>query len=101
LHRVARVANGPLWQLADPDLVVRRWPDELECVVFSPLSGEVHLLNLPALSLLESLGDRPRSAEQLAEVLARASSDGDEWLAGLMDALTTLDRAGLIEPREP
>jgi PqqD family protein of HPr-rel-A system len=90
-----------VWQLSDPGLVVRRWPDELECVVFSPQSGEVHLLNLPALALLESLGETSRSTTQLAQVLSRSSAEDDEWLAGLMQALTTLDRAGLIEPRDP
>jgi PqqD family protein of HPr-rel-A system len=101
LDGVAGVRDGSLWQLADPDLVVRRWPDEPECVVFSPLSGEVHLLNLPALALLESLGRSSRSTTQLAQALARTSGEDDEWLAGLLDALTMLDRAGLIEPRDP
>ena len=91
---------APKWQLADLTLVVRRWPGEEECVVFSPLSGEVHLLNLAALALLEALGHEPQTVQDLSEQLAREagrSVDG-EWSDRLEVALTTLDHAGLIEP---
>lgn len=71
-------------------------------MVFSPLSGEVHLLNLPALALLDTLSGRALLARELTEHLAGDSSlDTDEWAVAVGDALTTLDRAGLIEPRAP
>lgn len=91
------------WQLADSQLQVRHWADEAEGVVFSPLSGEVHLLNLSALALLEALAREPLSTQQLSEFLALTSGrpPDDDWAAAVGDALTTLDRAGLIEPRAP
>jgi PqqD family protein of HPr-rel-A system len=91
------------WQLADRHLMVKRWPDETECVVFSSLSGEVHLLNLAALALLDSLAGIALSARELAERLASSSASPHmvDWPAAVDDALTTLDRAGLIEPRAP
>jgi PqqD family protein of HPr-rel-A system len=91
------------WQLADTELQVRHWADETECVVFSPLSGEVHLLNLSALALLDALARQPLSTQQLSESLARTSGrpPDDDWAAAVGDALTRLDGAGLIEPRAP
>lgn len=89
------------WHLADRQLMVRRWNDEAECVVFSPLSGEVHLLNLEGLALLDTLAGNAMSAREVAERLVAPSGRPltDDWSAALGDALTTLDRAGLIEPR--
>jgi PqqD family protein of HPr-rel-A system len=91
------------WQLVDGGLVVRQWPGETECVAFSPLSGDVHLLSQPARRLLQYVAAEPQSFDalvrQLAQDAGRAQDEG--WVAAVEDALTALDRAGLIEPRVP
>lgn len=83
--------------------MIRLWPGETECVAFSPLSGDVHLLSHPARRLLERLAEGPQTGAALIEYLAAAAEGphGAEWVAAVEDALTTLDRAGLIEPRVP
>jgi PqqD family protein of HPr-rel-A system len=92
-----------VWQVVDPELVVRAWPDESECVAFSPLSGDVHLLSQPARRLLRYVASGPLSFDALVDQLARdAGRTQDEgWVTAVEDALTALDRAGLIEPRVP
>ena len=95
------VLTSARWEVVDRRLVIRQWPEEIECVAFSPLSGDVHLLNLPARILLEILAVQPQTLQELqAALVTQTGASGDrEWEAAVEAALTTLDRAGLIEPR--
>ena len=89
---------------ADARLVTKHWNDEDEWVIFSPLSGDVHLLNSAAYQLLEALAEGPpMSAEALVAHLAGLAgrTPDAELEAAVATALTTLDSAGLIEPSRP
>ena len=90
-----------LWAVVDEHLTLRQWGGEAECVAFSPLSGDVHLISVAAKVLLETLSRQPLDRDQLVVRLAEASARAvdDEWASAVDAALTMLDRAGLIEPR--
>jgi PqqD family protein of HPr-rel-A system len=89
------------WRAADPLRVTRHWAGEAECVVYSPRSGDVHLLNPAAAALLEAISDHALNADELIERLAAAAgrAPDEEFTRAVEDALTILDREGLIEPQ--
>lgn len=91
------------WRAADARLVTRHWNDEDEWVIFSPLSGDVHLLNSAAYQLLQAVAKGPMSAEALVAHLAGLAGRAPdaELEAAVATALATLDSAGLIEPSRP
>jgi len=81
------------WHVADPLLQVRRhWDGEDEWVVFHTPSGNVHLLNAAAISLLDRLAISPASLAVLCASDDAAARDQME------PALELLDRLGLIRP---
>lgn len=80
-----------LYRTDSAALVVRTWPGEREHAVFNCASGDVHLLNDAALSLLQRLGEGPASVEELCN----AFNGGSE---PLQKALESLDRLGLVHP---
>jgi PqqD family protein of HPr-rel-A system len=72
-------------------------------VAYSPRSGDVHLLNPAAYSLLDTLTREALTADELAERLAIAAARAvdDELKAAVLESLTSLDEAGLVEPSQP
>jgi PqqD family protein of HPr-rel-A system len=72
-------------------------------VAYSPRSGDVHLLNPAAYSLLDTLTREALTADELAERLATAAARAvdDELKAAVLESLTSLDEAGLVEPSQP
>lgn len=89
------------WRVADPALVSRQWTGEDEAVVYSPRSGDVHLLNAAAHALLLAVSAEPQSSEQLAAHLADAAGRpaDDELRLAVDESLARLDELGLIEPQ--
>lgn len=69
--------------------------------MYSPRSGDVHLLNPAARALLEAISDEALTADELVEQLASAAGrpPDEELTRAVEDVLTILDREGLIEPR--
>ncbi len=91
------------WRASEARLVTRHWNDEDEWVIFSPLSGDVHLLNAAAHQLLQALAEGPLSTEALVAHLASLAgrAPDKELEDAVTTALATLDAAGLIEPSRP
>lgn len=88
------------WRVLDPDLSWRSWNGEDECVVYSPRSASVHLLNAAAARLVQLVANRPRSITELAEELARergAAAD-EAFVAAVTESVGGLDAAGLLTP---
>ena len=89
-----RVPNG---------IVLRRriWDDE--AVVYHPLSGETHLLNVTAIVVLDLIEADPRSVPGLVDALIEGDDVED---AGARETMTDqvaelvshLDALGLVEP---
>ena len=92
-----------LWRAADPNLVTRHWNGEDEWVVYSPRSGDVHLLNPAAHALLGVLAAEALTAGELAQRLAAAGGRAadPEFRQAVDESLAALDQAGLIEPQRP
>ena len=78
--------------------VVWRELDDTLCAVYSPLSGETHLLNTESVALVETLDlQEPRTPEAAAQMLAADSGFSPEEMSELLrDAWPTLLQAGLI-----
>jgi PqqD family protein of HPr-rel-A system len=85
------------WRLVDPDLVWRSWPNEDEAVLYSPASGDVHLLNLAARRLIELAAEAPKTAQELAAALG-SSAPQEELLSSVAATIEMLDGAGILEP---
>ena len=85
--------RSQLWQPADPGLCWVSWADESEVVAFSPRSSSAHLLTPAVRTLLETLGSKPRTLEEIA-----ALYPGDWTSADVTALIHRLDEAGLIEP---
>ena len=94
--------GGPTWQwrAGDPDLEFRHWGDEDEWVVYSPRSGDVHLLNTAACQLLVEVARRPLTESELAQCLEGLMSrpPAGDLEEAVRQAVQALDRAGLVEP---
>ena len=72
-------------------------------MAYSPRSGDVHLLNPAAYSLLDTLTREALTADELAERLAESAARpvDSELKAAVLESLTNLDEAGLVEPCQP
>lgn len=87
------------WQVAgDTDLLWRKW--DRSAVVFHPLSGETHYLNLVSMVALELLESASYSAPELAQAMARyLDVPMDDKMRGQASALIDqFDALGLVEP---
>jgi PqqD family protein of HPr-rel-A system len=91
------------WRAADSRLVWRHWEGEDEWVVYSPRSGDVHLLNPAAHALLHALSSESLTADELVRRLAAAAGrpPDQELSAAVATSLASLDEAGLVEPQRP
>jgi len=88
--------HGRLWRAIDPALCWYERPDEAELVVFSPKSGNLHLLTSAARPVLEAMAIAPCAIEDIAELLhAAGSTDAPNQSRSIVAAL---DAAELIEP---
>ena len=88
--------SSTLWQVVDPSaLLVRHWPGEDEHVVFHAASGDLHLLNSPAIAILGRLAEGPASYDELREIVGTPNPEA------LGAVLESLDRLGLISPTFP
>ncbi|MBF0628810.1 MAG: HPr-rel-A system PqqD family peptide chaperone [Magnetococcales bacterium] len=92
--------NKTAWMVpAWPAMLWERFEDSF--FLFNPLSGETHVLNEQARLILEQLGTRPATLE---EILARqasvssAGTDREDPARPFRDLLSELDRLGLIAP---
>jgi PqqD family protein of HPr-rel-A system len=91
--------RNTVWRLhAEPPLPVRAWDGEV--VVYNPLSGDTHLLDVLTGELLRVITARPAD---VGEVRAAAATlldvpDDDRLGQHVGEALAALDEAGLIEP---
>jgi PqqD family protein of HPr-rel-A system len=93
------VLGAPRWRLADVNLSWRSWPGEDESVIFSPASGDVHVLNDAARQLIESAAQTPRSLDQFIAVLSpQSAAPADELVSSVQATIEMLDAAGILEP---
>jgi PqqD family protein of HPr-rel-A system len=89
------------WEAAD-GLIWTHFDDSDDRVVFHPQSGDVHLVSAAAYLLWTLLAEHTGSTlAQLTDSLAAAlDRPGDAQLgAATSEALTFMDRTGLIRPR--
>ncbi|MCG8360137.1 MAG: HPr-rel-A system PqqD family peptide chaperone [Kiloniellales bacterium] len=77
---------------------MRRWDGEF--VVFNPLSGQTHCLDVVGARVLARILEGPATAHDLKDELARfLEVDNDARLAELVDrALDNLDDLGIVHP---
>ena len=93
------ISDATTWQVSGAGkLHWRCW--EGEYVVFNPLSGDTHLLDIVAGGVLMDILDGPSTA---GELVGRAGAfldvEGGEALSSYVkDILQKLDELGLIEP---
>ena len=79
----------------------RQWQGEL--VVYNPLSGSTHVLDVASAEVLHALMARPAGRDALAgrvAALLEVELDG-EVRSGTDKILENLDRLGLAEPEAP
>jgi PqqD family protein of HPr-rel-A system len=96
------VASDAHWRTSQTfPPVSRPWADDW--VVFNPLSGHTHLLDLVSAELIRALIEAPRSQASLCAQVARLLDlDNDGPLAATVESLLRrLDEEGLIEPVDP
>lgn len=78
---------------------LRAWDDKH--VVYNPLSGNTHILDIVTGEVLETIARAPARArdlrQRLADLLERPSTDG-EIAPHVAAIVETLDALGLIEP---
>jgi hypothetical protein len=93
------VIDSIRWQLTDPGLVWREWPEESEVVAFSPSAGSVHLLSLSARALLQELVRGPLTPAGIAQFIASDTGLASTVVdAALPELLQMLRDAELIQP---
>lgn len=82
-------------------LHVRHWGEE--CVVYSEISAETHLLRHPSGLLLESLIREPKTIGELAlELQAEFSGESHEdILSYVLTSTQTFRELGLLDIQEP
>ena len=91
--------NKNLWCIAENQRI--QWRDwDGTYVVFSPLSGETHLLDVSSGRVLTRVINQPLSIEEIQMDLSNfLQVDSDEELLGaVVQILRELEDAGLIEP---
>jgi len=91
------VTSDRRWRVVGPDLIWRSWPGEDEVVVYSPASGDVHLLNQAARRMVELAAEAPMTALELAASLDSSAPD-EELLSSVAATIEMLDVAGILEP---
>ena len=82
-------------------LHIRHWGEE--CVVYSEISAETHLLRHPSGSLLESLIRRPKTVGELALELESEFSGElhEDILCYVLTSTQTFRDLGLLDIQEP
>ena len=86
------------WRVADVNLDWRSWPGEDECAIFSPASGDVHVLNDAARQLIECAVQSPRTLDQFIAALSHSAAPADELVSSVQATIEMLDAAGILEP---
>jgi PqqD family protein of HPr-rel-A system len=98
--RVESSASSPRWAATRGDRLTWRSWDEDECVVFSDLSGDTHLVNRVTAEVLRHLEraelDLPELARRVATALG--TEPGADFETHLAQLLAHLDAIGLVEP---
>ena len=97
------ISGNTVWRLCVPagQLAWRQWDGEL--VVYNPVSGATHVLDIASSEVLRGLIEAPAGRDGLAGRLA-ALLDVDlnaETLSATDKILEDLDRLGLAEPAAP
>ena len=98
IDTVSGVRQG-VWRLTSPaPLPVRVWDGEV--VVYNPLSGDTHLLDIVTGELLQLIIAGPATVAALREAAATLLEVPDDDRLGqhVGQALAALDELGLIEP---
>ncbi|SRR5258706_8699387 len=94
--------NFPRWTAPRSyELLWEYWDGEH--ILYTPLSGETHLLNDMAARAVGLLGEQPLAARELAEQLGNAFDVvvDSEFMEIVESTLAQLDQLGLIVPLEP
>ena len=87
------IAPDILWSVTDPDRLHHvHWSGEDEHLLFNTASGDLHLLNAEAISLINGLMVRPTSVAQLSVGLDA------EQAATVRYTVELLDRLGVLSP---
>ena len=102
-RRNSVISNPRSWRLCarGGELAWRQWHGDL--VVFNPISGATHLLDIVGGEVLRALMEGPARADDLARRIAKlldVACDG-KTLAAADRILENLDRLGLAEPAGP
>ena len=87
------------WRAVD-DVIWTEFNDSDEWVVWSSLTGEVHLVTAAARRLWALVSDQPLDAADLTIALAKEADRpvDDEFTAATLETLAFMDDAGLIRP---
>jgi PqqD family protein of HPr-rel-A system len=96
---MGRDDNDSSWGVPDPQGIL--WEEfEDECVVFNPLSGDTHYLNLTAAEILKLIHERPRTLKELLDAFTSLFElEEDIDLHGsVRRVLQEFEDAGLICP---
>ena len=85
---------------ANSEFVSRSWDGE--AVVYRPLTGDTHFLEIVSASVLMHVGDEPASGATIAaSLLADFEADSEaDVLAAAQAALAKLHEMGLIRPAD-
>ena len=77
---------------------MRHW--EGDCIVYNPLSGDTHILDIVAGEILRAVMEQPMQGRALARHIAAFLEvpDDDNTAANVNQILHRLDELGLIEP---
>jgi PqqD family protein of HPr-rel-A system len=100
----AGMAPNVRWRAAS-DLVWTHYEDADDWAVYSPASGDIHLLT-PSARRLVLLAAAAAHTLTIAELGAQLATElerplDDELLGIIRDALTALDQAGVMRPSGP
>lgn len=85
---------------ADSEFLRRSWSGE--AVVYRPLTGDTHFLDVVSASVLMHVGDEPALAATIAaSLLAEFEADSEaDVLAAVQAALAKLHQMGLTRPAD-
>jgi PqqD family protein of HPr-rel-A system len=84
-----------------PPALIKRWDSDV--VVFHPLAAETHLLDPPTAALLDMLGARPLSLEELRGDFVGAfreqftDGDAEAYLGQALEQLCAIDLIRVLE----
>ncbi len=97
--RNGRNTGKIVWSIAaEREISLRYWDGD--SIVFSPLSGETHILDIASGRVLKRITDQPATVEDIrSELAVFLEVENDAELANAVEKiLTRLEDAGLIEP---